>query len=272
MRRVAIPMRPISVITLTQNEEAKIGRCLESVRWADEIVVVDSFSQDRTVEICREYTDRVIQREYRWYSDQITFAIQQARNEWVFILDADEEATPELCAEIRGRVTPDSPFNGFYVPRKLMVNGRWMRFGGQYPDAQLRLFARDLIQWSTRRVHAPKSVPEPTTHLQHALLHYSYDSLSDLIRRLETYSNRQAHDLFHEGRRVGCGYLAARLGEQFVKRYVLQGGFRDGTWGLILAASHAYYVFAVFAKVWERQQTADSEQRTANGNDTAPDP
>lgn len=253
-------MHPLSVITLTQNEEANIGRCLESVKWADEIVVVDSFSEDRTVEIAQQYTDRIIQQEYKWYSDQITFAIQQAGNEWVFILDADEEATPELVAEIEQQVTPDSPYNGFYVPRKLMMGDRWIRFGGQYPDAQLRLFPKSLIEWSTRRVHAPKSVPEPTTRLESAILHYSYDDVSDILRRIETYSNRQSHDLYHEGRRVGAGYLITRLIEQFVKRYILQGGFRDGMWGLILAASHAYYVFALFAKVWERQEAEASSE------------
>jgi hypothetical protein len=102
-------------------------------------------------------------------------------------------------------------------------------------------------------------VPDPTTRLQSAILHYSYDDLSDLIRRIETYSNRQSHDLYHEGRRVGKAYCLARVIEQFGKRYLLQGGFRDGMWGLILAVSHAYYVFAVFAKVWERQQ-AGGEQ------------
>ena len=183
----------------------------------------------------------------------------------MFILDADEVATPELVAEIEEQVTLESPYNGFYVPRKLMMGGRWIRFGGQYPDAQLRIFPRSLIEWSARRVHAPKSVPEPTTRLDSAILHYSYDDVSDLLRRIETYSGRQSHDLYHEGRRVGTGYLLARLIEQFVKRYILQGGFRDGTWGLILAASHTYYVFAVFAKVWERAEASNEGEDTSRG-------
>ncbi len=248
-------MRPLSVVVITENEAAKIRRCLESVApWADEIVVVDSFSTDGTPEICREYTPRVIQREYRYSADQYTFAIAQAKNEWVMLLDADEEVTPELVEEMQREVVPSSPMRGFRVNRRLIVNGRWIRFGGQYPDAQLRIFPRDEIVYEDKRVHAPNHVAGPVKDLRHDLLHYSYDSLSHIIQKVNVQSTKYALDLADRGRKPGWPYLLVRLVQEFVWRLVFRGGFRDGVWGLILAASHAYYVFALYAKAWELAQ------------------
>ena len=244
----------LSVTLITLNEEANIRQALESARWADEIVVVDAFSTDRTVAICREYTDRVFQHPWSGFAAQKNLALREARGEWVFSLDADERIPPSLAEEIRRVVADDGPCDGYFVPRKNYFAGRWIRHGGWYPDHTLRLFRRSKGRFLPRAVHEAVQIQDGRVgYLRHALEHYTYASVSDYLTRMDRYSTLAAQEMACQGRRARIADLVLRPPAVFLKAYVLRGGFLDGLDGLVLAGLGAAYAFAKYAKLREIQ-------------------
>ncbi len=242
----------MSVVIITKNEELNIRDALKSVEDAGEIVVVDSFSSDRTVGICREFTDRVFQHSWEGFARQKQKAVDYARGPWVLILDADERVTPALKAEIADIIS-GTDCSGFYVPRENYFIGKWIRHGGWWPDHTLRLFRKDRGRLEVRRVHEKVVVEGRTGYLRTPLKHYTYRSISDFTKRMDIYSTLAAEEKMKTAGKTGLFSLTARPLATFVKMYFLRLGFLDGVRGLLLAVLYSYYTFLKYAKTWEKQ-------------------
>jgi glycosyltransferase involved in cell wall biosynthesis len=251
------------VTVITRNEEAQIGACLESVQWADEIVVVDTGSSDHTLEICRKYTPYVETQPWDGYAVAKNTALARATGDWILSLDADERVSTELHAAIAAlRQQPmDSLPDGYAIPRRNFLWGRWLRYGGLYPDYQIRLFKRGRGCFKARRVHESVHIEGRVVRLQQPLEHYSYQRLGDVIQRLDRYSDLAALDLRDHGKVFRVPALVMRPVGRFLRNYVLKQGFRDGIPGLIMAVSYAYSVFAREAKLWEMTRSSELKPR-----------
>jgi glycosyltransferase involved in cell wall biosynthesis len=246
-------MASLSVAVVTLNEEERLRACLESVVWADEIVVVDAGSSDKTMAIAREFTDRALFRAWEGYGAQKNFALGQCRGDWILSLDADERVSDALREEIRAALVSGGPEVGFYLPRQNLFQGRWVRHGGLYPDWQLRLFRRGRGAFVERAVHESVRVDGPAGRMGAPLVHESYRSIGDAVARLNRYSDLAAMELALAGQGGRLVDLLIRPAWRFVSMYLLRGGFLDGWRGLVLAALHAHYVFLRAAKVRERR-------------------
>lgn len=253
------PDRPeISAIVVCFNEEDNIGRCLASLRWCDEIVVVDSFSIDRTVEIARRYTGRVIQRAWAGYRDQKSFAHSQATREWVFLVDSDEEVTPELRDEIQGALARDGAgADAFAVPRLVYYLGRWWRRGGWYPDYDVRIFRRDRARWGGTDPHEKILVDGKVRRLKLPLRHYSYRDAADHWKRINRFTGIAAAEQRGEGRRWRWSDNWLRPPFRFFRSYVWKRGFLEGFPGYFVAATAAMYVFLKYARLRELELKQD---------------
>ena len=249
----------LSVAVVTLNEEERLRACLESVVWADEIVVVDAGSSDKTMAIAREFTDRAVFRAWDGYGGQKNYALSQCHGEWVLSLDADERVTDALREEILGVLRGQRREVGFYVPRRNQFQGRWVRHGGLYPDWQLRLFRRGRGAFVERAVHESVRVDGETGRLTAPLSHESYRSIGDAVARLNRYSDLAATELARTGRGGTLWDLLVRPPWRFVSMYLLRAGFLDGWRGLVLAGLHAHYVFLRAAKVRERSAGRGTE-------------
>lgn len=242
----------LSVTVITLDEEQRLRACLESVAWADEIVVVDAESHDKTAQIAREFTERVVVRPWPGFTAQKNFALEQATGDWVLSLDADEEVSPELRDEIQRLLAQPPPCDGYAVPRKNIFWGRWVRHGGLYPDWQMRLFRQGRGRFVDRAVHESVQVEGPVARLQGALLHRSYRDVSDFLARADRYSTLAAAEWLRSGRPVRPADLVLRPLGRFFGMYLLRLGVLDGWRGLLLATLYAYYVGMRSAKVLER--------------------
>jgi len=243
----------LSCTLVCQNEETNIAHCLETVAWCDEIVVVDGGSTDRTVEVARRFTERVILNPWPGYRAQKQFALDAARGEWVLNLDADERMTPELAAEIRSAVAAAPPHvSGFAVPRLVCYLGRWWYHGGWYPRRILRVVRREAARWGGTDPHERAEVRGRVAALRWPILHYTYGDISDHLRSVNKLTTVAA-DQPGVPRDVGFLRLAVEPLWRFVRAYVVRGGFLDGLPGLFVAATGAFYVFLRWAKVCERR-------------------
>jgi glycosyltransferase involved in cell wall biosynthesis len=247
-------MEPISATVIAYNEEHNIADALQSLSWANEIIVVDSGSTDGTLEICRRYTDKIFHRKWTGYVDQKSFAVENAAYDWIFSLDADERVSPELRGEILDLVARGFSKAGYKIPRVAFFLGRWIRHGDWYPDSQLRLFDRRKGKWTGGQVHESVTIPGTPGFLKGDIHHYTYRNLSDYLRRLELYSNLAALDYQQKGRRATSLTLFFNPIAAFAKAFLLKRGFLDGTPGFAVAAMGAVSVFFKYAKLYELQQ------------------
>jgi (heptosyl)LPS beta-1,4-glucosyltransferase len=257
-------VRRLSVTIIAWNEEERLRACLDSVSWADEVVVVDAESSDKTVQLAREFTDRVWVRPWPGFAVQKNFGLDQATGEWILSLDADERVTAELAERIKLVVARDGPADGYLIPRRNLFWGTWVRHGGLYPDYQLRLFRRGAGRFLEDAVHESVCVTGRVEPLGEALLHESYRDLEDFVRRSNRYSTLAAQDWLRRGRRVGVPGLIMKPFGRFFSMYILRRGFLDGWRGLVLAVLYAEYVFLRMAKAWEARRAP------AAGTSTAP--
>jgi len=241
----------ITATIITLNESANLDAALESVRWADEIIVVDAESTDATVAIARRYTGRVIVRPWPGYIAQKNFAASQASHDWIFSLDADERVTPELAAEIKALVAGEPPCAGYRVPRVSHYLGRWIRSTDWYPDYQLRLYDRRRARWAGRHVHESVQADGEPGRLRAELQHYPYRDVSHHLRTIDRYSTLAARQMFEDGRRTGGLRIVLHGDAAFLRNYLLRGGFRDGSAGLMVSLLNSYYVAMKFVKLWE---------------------
>jgi glycosyltransferase involved in cell wall biosynthesis len=245
----------ISVLLPTFNCAGIVRATLESVRWADEILVADSFSTDGTLEICREYGARIVQHEYLNSARQKNWAAPQCKHEWVLQIDSDEVVSGDLRQEIEQTLAAAPPdLDACRIPRKNEVLGRWVRHGGIYPDYQTRLFRRDRGRWKEREVHAHLEVPGRLENLRNPLLHFGMPHISKQVRNLDRYTRYEADELRKNGKRFRLIDLVAKPPGVFLHRYIWQQGFRDGLRGLVLAGYQAAYEFLSYAKLWELEE------------------
>jgi glycosyltransferase involved in cell wall biosynthesis len=263
-------MPSLSVAVVALNEEERLRPCLESVAWADEVVVVDAGSSDKTVAIAREFTDRVLFRAWTGYGPQKNFALGQCTGDWILSLDADERVPDALRDEVRAAARRGPSEAGFAIARQNVFMGRWIRHGGLYPDYQLRLFRRDRARFSERAVHESASVEGPTGRLRTPLVHESYRSVADFLQRANRYSDLAATELAAAGRGGSLGDLTLRPLGRFLGMYVLRAGFLDGWRGLVLAALYAHYVFVRGAKARELLARRPRPRKAGSASIVAP--
>jgi glycosyltransferase involved in cell wall biosynthesis len=245
----------ISACIITYNEEDKIQRCLDSVTWCDEIVVIDSFSTDRTVEICRRYTDRIYQNVWLGYVGQRNLVREMARFPWILFLDSDEELSSELRCEIMAEFEKGpGACVGYEFPRLVYYIGRWIRHGEWYPDIKLRLFKKAYGRTGGEEPHDKIEVTGPVKRLTNPIWHYTYDDIRDQIDTLNRFSGITAHQKYVKGSAFRWRDILFRPGFRFFRGYILRGGFREGAHGFIVAAISAFGSFAKYAKLWELER------------------
>ncbi|MCL4486530.1 MAG: glycosyltransferase family 2 protein [Chloroflexi bacterium] len=244
----------LSVLLPTYNNEAIIRDCLKSVKWADEILVVDSFSTDSTIEICREYGAHVIQHEYVQSAKQKNWAIPQCAFEWVLQIDTDERLEEGAADEIRNAIGhADADIHAFRIGRRNHVLGPSLDVCNLYPDYQTRLFRRDVGRFEDREVHAHVRVPGRVETLQHHILHYGMTSISKQLINIDRYSRYQADELKKRGKHFHWYDLALRPFAVFAYYYLWKRGFTAGYRGLLISAIDATFDFWSHAKLWEME-------------------
>ena len=281
------PLPRISAAVICLDEERNIGACLESLAWCDEIVVVDSGSRDRTVEIARKHATRVLHHDWPGYVAQKNWALEQTSGEWVLCVDADERCTPALRAAIESALRPpanESPPSecsddarfprsepqasgdvhqasgeiheaGFEVRRHVFYLGRWIDHGGWYPDWKLRLVRRGRARWGGVDPHDKLIADGPVRRLDADLIHFTYGSFSDHIRTLQRFSDVVSEVQAREGRRFSLLRAILHPPAKFFECFVWKRGFLDGWPGFVIAATSAFYVFAKYVKLWERTES-----------------
>jgi glycosyltransferase involved in cell wall biosynthesis len=253
----------LSVTVITRDESANIAAALESVAWADEIIVVDSESTDDTVAQAKRFTERVIVRPWAGYAAQKNFAASLASHDWILSLDADERVTPALAGEIRATLAADPRHGGYRIPRVAFHLGRWIRTTDWYPDDQLRLYDRRAAQWKGAYVHESVAVTGSIGRLRNELQHHPYRDVADHLETIDRYTTLAAREMNAAGRRAGALQIAGHPPFAFLRNYLLRGGFRNGVPGLIISMLNAYYVFLKFSKLWQLQHATGSAQHPA---------
>ncbi len=238
----------ISATIITFNEQKNIARAIESLRCFDEVVVVDSGSVDRTVEIAERLGARVIEHPWEGFAKQKNFAAEQARHDWIFSIDADESLSEALEGEIWQLRKSGPAYDAYTVPRLAQYLGRWILHSGWYPDRKIRLYDRRKGRWTGSWVHESVTVDGTVGHLQSNLLHYTCDSLTQHLETMNRYTTLAAEQLVAERVRIGWRHLLLDPPWTFLRTYVLQRGFLDGVEGLAIAYMAALYNFVKYAK------------------------
>jgi glycosyltransferase involved in cell wall biosynthesis len=239
----------LSVIVITRNEEDMIGRCLASVAWADEIIVLDSGSTDRTVALCRQSGARVVETDWPGFGPQKNRALDHATGTWVLSLDADEYLTQEAQAEIQAVLAPGPKTDAFRMPRLSSYCGRFMHHGGWYPDYVTRLFRRGHARFSDDLVHERLLVSGPIETLREPLRHETYRDLEEVLRKVDDYSSAGAAMAAQSGQRGGVTLALAHGLWSFVRTYFIRKGLLDGAEGLMLAISNAETTYYKYMKL-----------------------
>ncbi len=264
----------LSVVISAYNEEAKIKDCLESVNWADEIILIDNSSTDKTVEIAKKYTSKIFTRPNNpMLNVNKNYGFSKASGNWILSLDADERVTPQLREEIGNlsRLTLDSAAAGkfeignsnvvgYWIPRKNIIFGKWMQHTGWYPDYQLRLFKKEIGKFPEEHVHEMVHVEGETEHLHEPLLHYNFETIDQFLRKhLTIYSTNEAEQIIKNG--YSFHYLdAIRFPlKEFLSRFFAREGYKDGLHGLIISMLMGFYHFVIFIKIWEKQGFKEHE-------------
>jgi len=242
---------PVSVYVLTFNNSRTIEQCLRNLGWAAELVVVDSYSTDNTYEICQKYTDKTYRRKWTGHRDQYQYAAGLTTNHWIMFVDADEEVPPELAEEIRCLLNGGTEgIDGFFVNRRTYYLNRWIRYGGWYPDGEIRLYRKTKGRWEGG-LHARIVVDGNIGYLKKEYLHYTYRDISDQIQTIDKYSRIAAQDMMEKGETFSLFKLLFHPPFRFINEYFFKSGFRDGFPGLIIVVSTMFYVFIKYAKLWE---------------------
>ena len=244
-------MLKLTAIIPTYNEEHNLVDCLETVKWADEILVVDSFSTDRTLEIARKYGATILQHEYINSAAQKNWTIPQARHDWILIVDADERVGPALQEEIQMLLQNLPQHEGYWIQRKNHVWGKPIRYCGWQKDRVLRLFDRRKGRYENKEVHADIVIQGSTATLSHPLMHYTYRDLKHYFEKFKRYTDWGALELYKQGKQTRWNHLLLHPLFRFIRMYFLQLGFLDGIHGLVLCIFSSFYVFTKYAKLWE---------------------
>ena len=242
----------VSAVVVCFNEERNIERCLRSLLWADEIVVVDSYSTDNTISICKRYTDRIYQRKWPGINKQKEYAVSLTKNKWVFVLDADEVVSDELSKEIGERLESDNGrYDGYMIRRHTYYLGKWINHGGWYPDYKLRLFKKEKGYFGGEDPHDKIIVNGNVSRLEGEIYHFTYQDISHHLRTINRFSDVVSQNMCKKGERFILLKMLIKPITKFFETYVYKLGFLDGIPGLIIAVLSSYYVFLKYAKLWE---------------------
>ncbi|MFH0762769.1 MAG: glycosyltransferase family 2 protein [Candidatus Omnitrophota bacterium] len=248
---------PLSVVIITKNEESNIKECLESVKWADEVIVVDDNSADRTVEIARGYTDRIFKREMDIEGRHRNWAHSQARNNWILSLDADERVTPELREELSALFSKPCEFRAFAIPRRNYIGDHWVRHGGWYPSAQLKLFRKEYFRWEEAGVHPKPILDGSCGKLNNDLIHYSYKGFEDFVNKMNKQTTLEAIKWVKDKRRMTKAKAFWRAYDRFMRTYFSKKAYREGFMGFMVAYFAGLYQMLSYAKYWELLRDKD---------------
>jgi len=261
---------PLSVVIISKNEESRIKACLESVHgWASEIIVVDDESTDKTRDICSLYAAKVFVRKMDVEGRHRNWAYAQASNEWVLSLDADERITPELKKEIAEALADSMGAAAFTIPRKNFLGDYWLRWGGQYPSAQLKLFSRSKFKWEEVEVHPRAFLEGECKHLSQPMLHYTYRDFSDFLKKLNTQTTLEAKKWIcvykvnpkKANYKMNFFHAIWRYEDRFFRTYLAKKGWRDGFIGFMISFFASLYQLMSYAKYWEmKKKLKDSDE------------
>jgi len=244
----------ITAIIPTFNEEKHIRKAIKSVIWADEIIVIDSFSKDKTLDIAREYNVKIVQNEYKYSAHQKNYIIPKATYNWIILLDADEEVSSQLKDEIINTVNSNPKFDGYWIKRDNMFMGKKIRYGNWKNDRVIRLFKRDTCKYEDKRVHAEIISDGKIGELKCKIKHDTFRNLDNYLFRLTRYARWKAKDRYVKTSKVGFYHLSIRPGFYFFKSYILKLGILDGLQGFILSCLGAYSLFIRYLMIMEQQQ------------------
>jgi glycosyltransferase involved in cell wall biosynthesis len=253
---------PLSVVVITKNEENNIRDCLGSVAWADEIIVVDDYSSDRTVELARRYTDKIFQRKMDVEGVHRNWAYKKAASAWVLSLDADEMATPQLGLEIKEMLKNGTAFTGFAIPLRNYIGDYWVRHGGWYPAGKLRLFMRDKFRYEEVGVHPRAILDGSWSCLKSDIIHKGYPDFGHFLASLNRQTDEEAKKWAQDRRRMSFGFACWKAANRFFKGYVLKKGYKDGFIGFMVAFFAALYQIMSFAKYWELKNKSEKTRKT----------
>ncbi len=243
---------PLSLVVITKNEQKNIERCLRSVPFASEMIVVDSLSTDETVKICESLGAKVYQKEWMGFGPQKKYATSKASYDWILSLDADEALSPELQEEIVHRFDQLKPEVAYRLPRRSFHLGRWIRHGGWLPDYQTRIYNRQRNNWTEDPIHE-KVAAANLEVFKNPILHWVFKDMSHQVSTNDRYSGLQALQLYKSGKKFSYFKLLVKPPTKFIECYILKRGFLDGWAGFMIAISAAYSVFLKWAKLWELQ-------------------
>jgi glycosyltransferase involved in cell wall biosynthesis len=243
----------IAAVLVVKNEEKRLKQTLNALKWVDEIVVVDSGSIDKTVDIARNFTDKVYLRPWAGYGKQKNFALSKVNSKWVFSIDADEIVTKELAEEIKKAIKNDE-YDGYLINTQLVFLGKPLRFGGVYPDYHLRLFKRGKGTFVELEVHEKINLNGKKAKLSGKILHYSYENLYDYLRKFNNYTTLFAKQEVSQGKKVNNLYPFLRFGGELFKRFILKLAILDGYPGILYAFLSSFYSFMKYAKLYEMEK------------------
>ena len=244
---------PLSVVVLTKNEQDNIADCLDSVKWADEIIVVDDESTDRTVEIAQRYTDKIFHRKMDVEGRHRNWAYAQARNSWVLSLDADEMVSDELRLELVQAVT-SIDFVAFDMPLRNYIGNYWVRYGGWYPASKVRLFVKDKFKYEEAEVHPRVFYEGKCGHLKKDIIHKGYPDLEHFLASINRQSTLEAVKWINTNRKMSLGRIIWRTVDRFFRRYLRKKAYKDGMYGFMIAYFDSFYQIISYAKFKEMQR------------------
>jgi glycosyltransferase involved in cell wall biosynthesis len=249
--------KKVSVVIIAKNEEDNIVDCLESAKWADEIVLVDDDSTDKTREIVARYTDKIFSRKMENEGRHRNWAYAQATSEWVLSLDADERITPELAAETRELLNGTPGFKAYAIPRRNYIGDYWLKWGGEYPAQQVRLFLKKEFRYEEAEVHPRALMEGKTGYLKSDIIHYSHRDIADYLRSLNSHTSLEAKKWFLSGKKITMGKAIWRaLDRCFYRRLIKKQAYKDGIYGFATAFFSGVYQIVSYLKYRELQINA----------------
>ena len=255
-------MNKLSAVLSVYNEEDKIEKCLASLKFCDEIIVVDNESSDRTVEKAKKYTSKIFSQKNDPTAIDLlkNRGFEKATSDWILSIDADEEISPDLAGEIKDTLKKNqNETNGYWIPRKNYIFGKWIEHSGWYPDKQLRLFRRGKGKFTKKHVHEPINLEGKSAELEEHIVHRNYDSVSEFIEKTLKYAPNEAEEVLRKGYKFSYLDAISFPLREFLSRFFARHGYKDGMHGLVLSLFMALYHFLVFAYIWEKNNFKEYE-------------
>ena len=246
---------PVTIAIITKNEEKRLPSCLETVTWADEVLVLDDESTDQTVAVAKRYGARCFSRKMDVEGKHRNFVYQQAKHKWVLSLDADEHVTPELAREIIEKVNLNDPqFSGYAIPMRIFIGTLWIRRAGYYPSARLKLFRRDKFHYEEAAVHPRVFLDGKCGQIRGEILHYSFRDVSHFMAKFNRETDLEAQKWVEDKRKMNLGLALYKACDRFFRAYLMKKGYQDGFAGFIFSCFASWYQLLTYAKYWEIKQ------------------